>query len=331
MSVVHSASCEPLAPAVIELSVVVPVYGNQDTLPALISQLRDLTGMVGIQIEAVFVVDGSPDGSLLVLRRLLPDCGFPAQLISHSRNFGSFAAVRTGFAAARGRFVAVIAADLQEPPELLVDFYRTLSQGEVDVVVGRREHRQDPFLTRISSAAYWALYRRFILRELPPGGVDVFGCTRPVAERLLTLNESHTSLVGLLYWLGFRRAEVTYIRQPRRSGRSGWSWRRRIRYLLDSIYSFTDVPVTLLVTAGLVGGILTLTASVVVFVARVTGVIHQAGYTPIMLVVLLSTFTLLFGLGVVGSYVWRTYENSKGRPSAVPMSHEVFEPSADAT
>lgn len=305
-------------------SVVVPVYGNEASLPKVIARLEEMQGKVDGDLEAVFVVDGSPDGSLLVLRRLLPHAGFASQLIAHSRNFGSFAAIRTGMAAARGDHVAAMAADLQEPAELIEEFFLALSSGQYDVAVGRRVGRSDPRTTMLLSQAFWSLYRRWVHRDIPPGGVDIFACSRQVADRLVALDESHSSLVGLLYWLGFRRLEVPYERAPRQEGKSGWSFRRKLRYFLDSVFSFTDVPVMLLTLIGLVGGLLTLATSMVVLVARLTGVIEQSGYTPLMLVVLLSTFTLLFALGIVGSYVWRTYENSKGRPPSVAMTHEEF-------
>jgi glycosyltransferase involved in cell wall biosynthesis len=314
----------PSPPSEIRYSVVVPVYGNADTIPALLERLGQLACSLDGPMEAVFVVDGSPDGSLVLLRRLLPECSYRSQLISHSRNFGSFAAIRTGFAAARGEFVAAMAADLQEPAELVQTFFGYLASGDYDVAVGTRTGRADPRTTMLLSRAFWAMYRRWVHREIPAGGVDIFGCTRQVAGELVKLEESRSSLVGLLYWLGFRRVEVPYARAPRQSGRSGWSLRRKLGYFLDSVFSFTDVPVTLLVLVGAVGAVLTIISSVVVLAARLTGTIHQTGYTPLMLVVLLSTFALLFGLGIVGSYVWRTYENSKGRPGAVAMSHESF-------
>ena len=308
----------------VRYSVVVPVYGNEATLPALIDRLKTMARGLDAPMEAVFVVDGSPDGSLLVLRKLLPMSGLPAQLVSHSRNFGSFAAIRTGFAAARGDYIAAMAADLQEPPELVEQFFEHLSSGEYDVAVGVRTGRDDPLTTTMLSKAFWSFYRRWVHPDIPAGGVDIFGCTKEVAARLVGLDESHTSLVGLLYWLGYRRIGIPYCRAPRTEGKSGWSFKRKMRYFLDSVFSFTDVPITVLTSIGVVGGALTLVASVVVIVARLTGAIRESGYTPIMLAMLLSTFTILFGLGVVGSYVWRTYENSKGRPDSVPMSHEVF-------
>jgi glycosyltransferase involved in cell wall biosynthesis len=312
-------------PSEIRYSVVVPVYGNAETIPALLERLSQLARELDGPMEGVFVVDGSPDGSLVLLRRLLGQCAFPSQLIAHSRNFGSFAAIRTGFAAARGEFVAAMAADLQEPAALVQTFFGYLASGDYDVAVGTRVGRADPRTTMLLSRMFWSLYRRWVHREIPAGGVDIFGCTRQVVTELIRLDESRSSLVGLLYWLGFRRVEVPYARAERTAGRSGWSIRRKLAYFLDSVFSFTDVPVTILVLIGAVGGLVTVLASIVVLVARLTGTIHQTGYTPLMLVILLSTFALLFGLGIVGSYVWRTYENSKGRPGAVAMTHENFD------
>lgn len=319
------AHITPEAPSGVTYSVVVPVYGNEGTLGPLITRLTEVASRLDGPMEAVFVVDGSPDGSLLLLRRLLPEAAIRSQVVTHSRNFGSFAAIRTGLSVARGEYIGVMAADMQEPPELMEAFFARLAAGEADVTVGRRTARADPALTSLASRTFWGLYRRTINRAIPPGGVDVFGCTREVATELLRLEESHSSLVGLLYWVGFRRVEVPYERAPRTSGKSGWTLHKRVRYLLDSVFSFTDIPISMLSTVGFVGGVLTTLAAVVVFVGWATGRITNPGYTPLMLVLLFSTFTLLSGLGIVGSYVWRTFENSKQRPSSIPMSVEEFD------
>ena len=308
----------------ITYSVVIPVYGNASTLGAVVSRLSEVASRLDGPMEAVFVVDGSPDTSLLVLRRLLPEATIPSQLVVHSRNFGSFAAIRTGLSVARGRYVGVMAADLQEPPELMEAFFARLSGGQVDVTVGRRESRTDPAMSAVASRTFWWLYRRTINPSIPRGGVDVFGCTREVAGELLRLDEAHSSLVGLLFWVGFRREEVPYERAPRPSGKSGWTIHKRVRYLLDSVFSFTDIPISLLSTVGLVGGLLTTLAAIFVFAGWASGRISDPGYTPLMLVMLFSTFTLLSGLGIVGSYVWRTFENSKARPLSIPSAVEEY-------
>jgi glycosyltransferase involved in cell wall biosynthesis len=307
-------------------SVVVPVYKNEATLAALVERLEGLARELDGSLEVVFVVDGSPDGSVVLLRRLLSEeRHFTSQLIALSRNFGSFSAVRAGLAVAEGDFIAMMAADLQEPVSLVRDFFRGLADGEHDIAVGMRAARDDPAGDMLPARIFWWLYRRLVQREIPPGGVDVFGCTRQVASQLVRLEESHTSLVGLLYWVGFRRLEVPYVRQPRLVGTSAWGFRRKVRYLLDSIFSFTDLPITAIIVLGALGVAVSSIWSAVVVAAWAAGKINVPGYTPLMLALFFVTSTILVALGLVGSYVWRTYENSKGRPSVVPMTHERYD------
>lgn len=305
-------------------SVVIPVYKNEETLPALIARLRGLDSELGGDLEAVFVVDGSPDRSHRLLAEALPSAVFRSQLVSLSRNFGSFAAIRQGLKVAEGPYFAVMAADMQEPPELVVEFFRLMREDTADVVVGRRTGRADPMLSALASRIFWGVYRRFIQSEVPQGGVDIFGCTRAVRDSLLALEESNSSLVGLLFWLGYRRAEVPYERLPREHGSSGWSTRRKIRYLMDSAFAFTDLPITMLITLGTVGIFTSVTVGVVVLVMRLSGAITVLGYTPLALLTVFSLSMVLLALGIVGSYVWRTFENSKGRPLYVPLSHEIY-------
>jgi glycosyltransferase involved in cell wall biosynthesis len=305
-------------------SVVVPVYGNAESLADVIKALEWLQDSIASSVEAVFVVDGSPDESAAILREMLPLSRVRSQLLCHARNFGSFAAIRTGFLAAHGEYVAAMAADLQEPIELMVDFYDVLSSGRADIAVGRRTSREDPGLSRMLSHAYWRLYRRTVQPQMPPGGVDVFACTHQVAEKFNHLRESHSSLIGQLYWLGYRRIEVPYARQERQHGKSAWSFRKKFTYLIDSVFSFTSLPVSLILIVGVVGTILALIGAFVVFTAWLFGAVAVPGYTALMLVLLLSTGSILSALGIVGTYVWRAFENTKGRPTSVIMDHETF-------
>lgn len=304
-----------------ELSVVIPVYGNEATLPEVVTRLEALGGTIPGGFEAVFVIDGSPDASGALLRTLLAASTLQAQLLWHSRNFGSFAAIRTGLSAANGRFFAVMAADLQEPVELLTDFHRALAAGDHDVAVGTRRSRSDPSL---GSQTFWKIYRRWVQREMPAGGVDVFACTRQVRDVLVALEESHSSLVGLLIWLGYRRVSIPYDRSPRPSGRSGWTLRKKVRYLVDSLYSFTDLPITVLLVLGVTGVVLSLLGAAIVFCVWAFGGVKVHGYTPLMLSLLTISSIILSGVGIVGSYVWRGYENSKRRPGSLTMLAESF-------
>ena len=141
----------------------------------------------------------------------------------------------------------------------------------------------------------------------------------------MQLRESHSSLIGLLFCLGFRRVEVPYVRAPRPEGRSAWSFRRKLKYLLDSAFSFTDLPITLLIGLGATAVFVSVIISIAVLAAWAAGQIDVPGYTPLMLTLLMFSSVLVLGLGLVGSYVWRTYENSKARPDFVPMLREEFD------
>jgi polyisoprenyl-phosphate glycosyltransferase len=298
-------------------SVVIPVYKNEASIPrlidALVSMNRDLNG----RMEAVLVVDGSPDRSFELLRDAIATVDFPVQLLAHSRNFGSFPAIRTGLAAARGEFYGVMAADLQEPPELLVQFFTALSADECDVVIGTRIARNDPLMSRIASSMFWQLYRKLVVHEMPEGGVDVFGCNRVFRDQLLKLEESRSSLIALIFWLGFRRKLCGYERQLRQEGVSAWTFRKKVDYMLDSVFAFTDYPIRLLIRLGAFGSLVSILLGILILIARISGAITVPGYAATMLVVLVLGGLNLLGLGLVGTYAWRAYENSKQRPLAV--------------
>jgi hypothetical protein len=222
-----------------------------------------------------------------------------------------------------------MAADLQEPAELVLAFRERLETGECDVVLGVREGREDDYVSRLLSGLFWRAYRILIQREVPPGGVDVFGCSAPFRDHLLSLEEHNTTLVGLVFWLGFARKEILYRRLPRRHGRSAWSFRRRMRYLLDSAFAFSHLPVRLLEAVGLLGLGLACVLGGVVLYAKLRGEIPVPGYAATVIVVIFFGGLNSLGLGLLGEYIWRTFENSKRRPPFVVVRQQDFESRED--
>lgn len=295
-------------------SLVVPVYANRESVPALVGTVEEIGAQLEGGLEAIFVVDGSPDDSRQRLLDALQNAGFPARVVEHSRNFGSFAAIRTGMRLARGERIAVMAADLQEPPELVIEFLRRLAAGGVDVVAGERASREDR--GDVMSKLYWRLYRRFVVPEIPPEGVDVFACTAAVRDVICSLESVNTSLVAQLFWVGFRRQLVPYERRPS-EGPSGWTFRRKLRYLSDSVFAFTDLPVRILWLAGILGLCLGVIVGSIAVIARLAGATAVPGYTATILVIVFFASLNMIGLGIIGSYVWRAYETVKGRPGAI--------------
>jgi glycosyltransferase involved in cell wall biosynthesis len=220
-------------------------------------------------------------------------------------------------AAARGEYFGIMAADLQEPPELLIAFFKALAQDECDVVIGTRTGRNDPYASRFASWLFWGLYRRLVVHDMPEGGVDVFGCNRIFHDQLLNLEESRSSLIALIFWLGFRRKLVSYERRERQEGKSSWTFQKKVDYMMDSIFAFTDYPIRFLIRIGVLGCALSIALGMLVFAAHILGQIVVPGYAATVLVVLFFSMLNLLGLGLVGTYAWRGYENSKLRPLAV--------------
>ena len=306
-------------------SLIVPVYKNAENIPALIVALQELNRQIS-NLEVVFVVDGSPDLSASLLKELLPASGLIAQLLLLSRNFGSYAAIRAGLIAARGERFAVMAADLQEPPELVTKFFNVLEFEQVDIVIATRESRADPWLSRLASNVFWAMYKKFVVADMPKGGVDVFACNRVFRDHLVRLDESHSSLVALLFWMGFRRKEVAYVRQARQLGKSAWTFKKKYVYFKDSVFSFTDTPIKLLTWIGMSGIAFSVLMAFVVLLSRFAGWVSVPGYSATVLTIIFFGALNLLGLGIIGTYSWRTYENTKRRPSALVMSQTDFVP-----
>jgi len=307
------------------LSLVIPVYKNEENLPRLFRELEALAGNLSVELEVVFVVDGSPDASLSILAERLPSWTIRTRLVELSRNFGSFSAIAAGLQRASGDYFAVLAADLQEPPELVSEFLSVLQSGEADVVFGYRAQRTDPWWSQFLSECFWSLYRRLVVKEMPKGGIDVFGCTRQVRDQLCDLKEVNTNLIALLFWLGFRRKFVPYQRRARLEGRSAWNLGRKFRYAFDSIFSFTDLPIRILLILGVIGTSGAVIGSVIVLVYWLTGRIPVLGYTPLMLTIAFFGGLTALGLGIIGQYLWLSLQNARNRPNFVVRSEASFE------
>jgi glycosyltransferase involved in cell wall biosynthesis len=309
-------------------SIVIPVYRNAESIPDLLAALSDIAIIAQRDFkqltEVVFVVDGNPDNCYELLKQALPKTPFASKLLLHSRNFGSFAAIRTGLMAAAGEYLSVTAADLQEPPELMLQFLEKLLTSGCDVVVGHRENRDDPAFSRFASNTFWKLYKRFVIAEMPEKGVDIFGCNQKFRDQLVLLEEANSSLIGLIFWLGFKREEVSYKRVARKHGKSAWTLKKKIHYLFDSIFSFTDLPIRLLTLFGLLGITISSLLTIVILAAKFYGSIVVPGYAATVLTIIFFGGINAIGLGIVGDYAWRTYENTKQRPLAVVMQAQAF-------
>ena len=299
------------------VSIVVPVYKNEGSIEHLLKRINEVSTAVTGSVEAVFVVDGSPDKSLEVLRSSLPRDGFDSKVLLLSRNFGAFSAIRAGLREARGEATVVMAADLQEPTSLILDMLGIVQRDEADVAVGVRQSRKDGVVSRTLSAVFWKVFNRVSSLELPRGGVDIFALSRSARETLNSFEESSTSLIGLIYWMGFRRQEVPYHRVERQVGKSSWSLQKRINYAKDSITAFSEFPLSVFLWSGVVGAVVSLVFALIGAFQYMFTSDHQSQREITAIGLLFVASYLMAGLGIIGTYLWRLAENVRNRPDSI--------------
>jgi glycosyltransferase involved in cell wall biosynthesis len=298
-------------------SIVVPVYKNEGAIDHLLKRIGEISRAVTGTVEAVFVVDGSPDKSLETLRSRLPYDGFDAKVLLLSRNFGAFSAIRAGLREARGEATVVMTADLQEPTSFILDMLGIVQRDEADVAVGVRKSRKDGVVSRTLSAVFWRVFNRISSLELPRGGVDIFALSRSARETLNSFEESSTSLVGLIYWMGFRRQEVPYHRVERQVGKSSWSLQKRINYAKDSITAFSEFPLSVFLWSGVIGAVVSLIFAFIGAFQYIFTSDHKTQREITAIGLLFVASYLMAGLGIIGTYLWRLAENVRNRPDSI--------------
>jgi glycosyltransferase involved in cell wall biosynthesis len=300
-------------------SLIIPVYKNSQSIPELLTVIDRLNKKLENQLEVIFVIDGNPENEFEILKSQLPKYKFKSQLVSHSKNFGSFAAIKTGLEYANGQYFATLAADLQEPPELIEKIFIELLKNKFDIVIGNRITRNDGRQNIFFSNLFWKFYKKYIIKEIPLNGVDLFGCNKKVRDILISLKENNSSLIGLLFWIGFKRKFIDYKRIKRKYGKSAWNFKRKLNYMMDSIFSFTDLPIKILIKIGIFGVLLSVILSLLVLISKLIGSITVPGYTATLLIMSFFSSLNILSFGIIGLYLWRTYENTKFRPNTIVM------------
>ena len=297
----------------VKLSVVVPVYHNQETLRELYVRLSGACSTIAPgSYELIFVNDGSGDWSWEVLSQIA-SADLSVRAISLSRNFGSQAAILAGLAHASGDMVGVIAADLQEPPELISDLYRACDAG-AEIALASRSTRGDPWTTRQFASIFYALLRRFALPEMPVGGFDCFVASRRVGLLLLDHARPNVYLPGELLWLGFSRTVIPYDRLARPAGTSMWTFWKKFRFLVDSFVAFSYTPIRITSTLGLSFAMAGFLYATVILSLRITSGFPVEGWASLAVIVLILGGVQLIVLGTLGEYVWRTLDTGRNRP-----------------
>ncbi len=295
------------------LSVVTPCFNEAANLPVLYERLKGVLGTLEVDWEWVVVDDHSRDGSFetfAALARQDPRL----RGVRVSRNVGSHLALLCGLRHATGDCAVAMAADLQDTPETLGELFAQWKSGAQVVWAVRSARQGESLSTRVFSRMYWGLLGRISgLESVPAQGADFFLVDRRVVEALRQFHETNVSLVALITWMGFRQTRITYEKQARLHGSSGWTLAKKVKLLVDSITAFTYAPLRLMVYLGCVVAVLgTLYAGHIVVNAYSGDPVQ--GWSSLMVVVLLLSGAQMLMLGVLGEYLWRALDETRHRP-----------------
>jgi polyisoprenyl-phosphate glycosyltransferase len=297
------------------LSIVVPVFNEEESITETVNRLLALRKNLEqeIDIELIFVDDGSKDNSLSLLRSLA-EVTASVKVISFSRNFGHQVAITAGIDMAKGDYVAVIDADLQDPPELIGDMYHMALTG-FDVVYGKRRSRAgETVFKKVTANAFYRLLNYMCEIDIPSDTGDFRLMSRKVVDAFKQLRERHRFVRGMVPWLGFKAMPLEYDRAERFAGETKYPLSKMLAFATNAILSFSSKPLTLAIRLGFMTILIGLVGGVYMLYLKLFTTTPVLGVTAIVLSIILFSGVQILLIGVVGEYIARIFEEIKGRP-----------------
>lgn len=297
------------------ISIVVPMYNEQEMVPALYRELQQLSGTMGdYEFEFVLVNDGSSDDTLAWLRQLAKEDERVVYL-SFSRNFGKEAALLAGLAHSTGDYVATMDADLQDPPALLPRMMELLLEKGFDNVATRRVNRKgEPKIRSFFARMFYKLMRHLSEIEIADGARDYRLMRREMVDSILSVGESNRFSKGIFAWVGYETGWLEFENTPRAAGETKWSFWKLLRYSLDGIMNFSDAPLRISSFLGLLLTMVSFFAIVFVVVRALLLGDPVAGWPSLVCIITFIGGIQLFCMGIMGQYIAKTYMEVKRRP-----------------
>jgi polyisoprenyl-phosphate glycosyltransferase len=299
------------------LSVIIPVYFNAESLPPLFIALTDVECKLqarGVALELIFVNDGSRDRSLeelLSIKRQRP----LTKVVSLTRNFGVMAANKVGFKFVTGDAFAILAADMQDPPEQLLPMVDKWLEGH-KFVVSARASRQDPTISVFFARLYYVLLDWMVIKNYPAGGYDMMLMDKVMLPHMLS-SAKHTITPVYAFWLGFPPYVLHYARRKRVGGTSMFTVRKRLQFLIGSISSFSTAPIRILSLFGMAVAILSFFYATDIVMNALFGRFDIRGFATLATLISFFCGLILFMLGLIGEYLWRVFDAVNNIPEAV--------------
>lgn len=300
------------------ISIIVPCYCEQDTLPYFYKEINKISTQMeetyALKFEFLFIDDGSKDNTLPILRELAQK-DKRVRYISFSRNFGKEAGIYAGLENATGDYVAIMDADLQDPPSLLTEMYLGLKQEGYDCVATRRVTREgEPKIRSFFARCFYYLINKISETEIVDGARDFRLMTRRVVDSILRVSEYNRFSKGIFGWVGYKTKWLKYENVERIAGKTKWSFLKLLSYSIDGIVGFSTIPLSVASYIGIIFCVLAFILIILVVVRTLIWGDPVAGYPSMICIILLSGGTQLFCIGILGKYLSKTYLETKKRP-----------------
>lgn len=298
-----------------KLSLLVPVYFNENNLPTTIPTLQGILKQLsetGVDGELICIDDGSRDRSFEILKEFAVQ-DQRIKLIRLVKNAGAHTALLAGMDHATGDALAIIMADLQDPPELLLEMTQAWKNGS-KIVIAARSEREDRFIDRIFAGLFWGFMRRLAVKSLPKGGFDFVLFDRAVKDLIIQTRERNSHLMVQILYTGFPSTIIPYTRRMRRAGKSKWTFSKKLKLFIDSAIAFSHAPVRAMSILGILTALAGFIFSVIILVQRFSIGAPVPGWTSLIVVVMILGGLQMLMLGLIGEYLWRIFDESRDRP-----------------
>lgn len=302
-----------------KLSVIIPVYFNEQSLPETYSETKKIFDASSdkFDYEIVLVDDGSKDSSYEVMKSLASKDS-KIKLVKLSKNHGSYIAILAGLKHASGSAFTFIAADLQDPPELIPQMFDKWIEGKrKDIVLSIRSSREDPITSRIYSWFFYKLFRAFVFPEYPEKGYDCFFINREQRDMIVSMDEKNSHLMAQIVWLGYNQRYINYHRQKRKHGKSRWTFFKKFKLAFDTFFGFSGRPLRIASLLGMGVSLLGLLLALLIIIRKLSVDAPLFGIPSLVAVVLSVGGLILLTIGIVGEYLWRNFDESRKRPTFI--------------
>lgn len=305
------------------ITIMIPAYNEEKVLPQLFARLNDLAIYnKNYDFEFLFINDGSRDKTIEIIKNESQK-DFRISYIDLSRNFGKENAMLAGFDYAKGDALVIIDADLQDPPELIPQMIEFWEQGFDDVYAKRESRDGETWLKKATSKWFYSILDKISHIEIQRDTGDFRLLDRRAVEALKTLRESNRYTKGMFSWVGFKKKEITYKRDPRAAGETKWNYFKLLNLAIEGITSFTTSPLRISLWTGLIISVSAFTWAAFLIIRKIFFGADMSGYTSLMSAILLLGGVQLVSIGIIGEYIGRIFTESKNRP--VYLAQEIKE------